>query len=141
MQHIRTLLDNVLANNFHCSNEGINMAIESLKNISDISALQSNLKVSNGQTKNKNNIHDKLFDDECKNTREKLTNMSNQKHRNPNNNNICLHYYETLKQCKNTIRTKGDQHVRNQINQIEESIKFLRQLEHTYQTKWEESSI
>lgn len=45
--HSDTLhLDNFLDKNFHCSSEGINMAVESLNNISDISALQSNLKVS-----------------------------------------------------------------------------------------------
>jgi hypothetical protein len=44
------------------------MAVESLNNIFDISALESNLKVSNSQTKNKNNFNDKWFDEECKNT-------------------------------------------------------------------------
>ena len=98
------------------------MAVESLNNIFDTSALQSNLKVSNSQSRNKNNINDKWFDDECKNTRKTLRNLSNQKHRDPDNNNIRLHYYETLKQYRNTIRRKRDQHARNQINQIEESI-------------------
>ena len=98
------------------------MAVESLNNIFDTSALQSNLKVSNSQSRNKNNINDKWFDDECKNTRKTLRNLSNQKHRDPDNNNIRLHYYETLKHYRNTIRRKRDQHARNQINQIEESI-------------------
>ena len=54
--HIETLLDNFLDQNFQCNNEGINMAVESLNKIFDISAWQSNLKVSNSQTKNKNNL-------------------------------------------------------------------------------------
>ena len=98
------------------------MAVESLNNIFDISALQSNLKVSNSQSRNKNNINDKWLDDECKNTRKTLKNLSNQKHRDPDNNNIRLRYYETLKQYRNTIRRKRGQHARNLINQIEESI-------------------
>ena len=94
------------------------MAVESLNNIFDISALESNLKVSNSQTKNKNNFNDKWFDDECKNTRKTLMNLSNQKHWDPDNNNIRLRYYETLKQYRNTIRRKSNQHARNQMNQI-----------------------
>ena len=78
-KHIQTLLGNFQDKNFHCSNEGINMAVESLNNIFDISALQSNLKVSNGQTKNKSNINGKWFDDKCKNTRKTLRNLSKQK--------------------------------------------------------------
>ena len=54
------------------------MAVESLNNIFDISALQSNLKVSNSQSRNKNNINDKWFDDECKNTRKTLRNQIRQ---------------------------------------------------------------
>ena len=98
------------------------MAVESLNNIFDIPALESNLKVSNSQTKNKNNFNDMWFDDKCKKTRKTLRNLSNQKHRDPDNNNIRLHYYETLKYYINTIRRKRDQHARNQINQSEESI-------------------
>ena len=86
--HIQTLLDNFLDQNFQCNNEWINMAVESLNNIFDTSALQSNLKVSNSQSRNKNNINDKWLDDECKNTRKTLRNLSNQKHRDPDNNNI-----------------------------------------------------
>jgi hypothetical protein len=74
------------------------MAVESLDNIFDISALLSNLKVSNIQAMNKKNINDKWFDDKCKNIRKTLRNQSNQTHRDPDNNNIRLHYYETLKQ-------------------------------------------
>ena len=86
--YIQTLLDNFLDQNFQCNNEWINMAVESLNNIFDISALQSKLKVSNSQSRNKNNIDDKWFDDECKSTRKTLRNLSNQKHRDPDNNNI-----------------------------------------------------
>ena len=53
---------------------------------------------------------------------QQLRNLSNQKHRDPDNQNIHLHYGETLKQYKKTIRKKRDHHVRNQLHAIEESI-------------------
>ena len=62
------------------------------------------------------------FDEECKNLRKKLRNLSNQKHRDPENMSLRLHYGESLKQCRNTIRKKKEQHVRNQLNVIEEFI-------------------
>jgi cyclopropane fatty-acyl-phospholipid synthase-like methyltransferase len=70
----------------------------------------------------KMNNNDKLFDEECKNLRKKCRNLSNQKHRDPENLNLRLHYGESLKQYRNTLRKKKEQHVRNQLNVIEESI-------------------
>ena len=51
-------------------------------------------------------------------------NLFNQKHRDPENLKICLrlHYGESLKQYRNTLRMKKEQHIRNQLNVIEESI-------------------
>ncbi|KAF7640795.1 hypothetical protein LDENG_00013340, partial [Lucifuga dentata] len=101
-----------------------NRAVESLNNIFDLTASLSNLKDSNrNPPKNNTNNNDKWFDNECKNLRKQLRNLSNQKHRDPDNQNIRLHYGETLKQYKNTVRKKRDQHVRNQLHAIEESIK------------------
>ena len=68
------------------------------------------------------NNNDKWFDEECKNLRKKLRNLSNQKHRDPENLSLRLHYGESLKQYRNTLRKKKEQHVRNQLNVIEESI-------------------
>ena len=68
-----------------------------------------------------NNI-DKLFDEEHKNLRKKLRNLSNQKHRDPENRSLHLHYGESLKHHRNTLRKKKEQNARNQLNVIEESI-------------------
>jgi hypothetical protein len=68
----------------------------------------------------KNN--DKCFDEECKNLRKKLRNLSNQKHRDPENLSLHLHYGESLKQYRNTLRKKKEQHVRNELDVIDESI-------------------
>ena len=40
----------------------------------------------------------------------------------PENLSLTLHYGESLKQYRNTLRKKKGQHVRNQLNVIEESI-------------------
>ena len=40
----------------------------------------------------------------------------------PRKPEFCLHYGESLKQYRNTLRKKIEQHVRNQLNAIEESI-------------------
>ena len=50
----------------------------------------------------------------------KLRNLSNQKHRDPENLSLRLHYGESLKQYRNTLRKKKVQQVRNQLNVIEE---------------------
>ena len=43
-------------------------------------------------------------------------------HRDPENLSLRLHYCELLKQYRNTPWKKKEQHVRNQVNVIEESI-------------------
>ena len=75
-----SLLDNFLDKMFHCNSEGVNLAVENLNSIFDLSASLSNLNNSSRQPKKINNI-DKWFDEECKNLRNKLRNVSNQKHR------------------------------------------------------------
>ena len=57
-----------------------------------------------------------------KNLRKKFRNLSHQKHRDPENLILLLHYGESLKQYRNTLREKKEQQVRNQLNVIEESI-------------------
>ena len=68
------------------------------------------------------NNNDKWFDEECKNLRKKLRNLSNQKHRDTENLSLRLQNGESLKQYRNILRKKKEQHVRNQLNVIEESI-------------------
>ena len=48
------------------------------------------------------NNNDKWFDEECKNLRKKLRNVSNQKQRDPENLSLRLRYGESLKQYRNT---------------------------------------
>ena len=120
-QQIQSLLDNFLGKTFHCNSEGVNLAVENLNSIFDLSASLSNLKISNRKPKKINN-NDKWFDEECKNLRKKLRNLSNQKHRDPENLSLRLHYGESLKQYRNTLRKKKEQYVGNQLLVTEESI-------------------
>lgn len=123
-QQVQSLLDQFLGENFQCNSEDVNRAVEQLNHIFDLSASLANLKATNRNArKTKNNNNDKWFDNECKNLRKQLRNLSNQKHRDPDNQNIRIHYGETLKQYKNTVKNKRDQHIRNQLHAIEESIK------------------
>lgn len=48
--------------------------------------------------------------------------MSNQKHRQPDNPELRLQYWETLRVYRKTLRTKKEQHVRHPLQIIEESI-------------------
>jgi hypothetical protein len=84
---------------FHCNSEGVNLAVENLNGIFDLSASLSNLK----------------------NLKEK----KKRKHRDPEHLSLRLHYGESLKQYRNTLRKKMEQHVRNQLNVIEESIESI----------------
>jgi hypothetical protein len=96
--------------------DGVNLAVESLNSIFDLSASLSNKKNS---TKQRNNNY-KWFDEECKNLRKKLRNQCNQKHRDTYSLNLCLRYGKTLKQYSTILRKKKEQHFRNLLNVIEE---------------------
>ena len=79
-QQIQSILDNFLDKTFHCNSEGVNLAVENLNSIFAIAASLSNLQISSEQPKKMNNC-DKWFDEERKNLRKKLRNLSNQKQR------------------------------------------------------------
>jgi GTPase involved in cell partitioning and DNA repair len=51
-----------------------------------------------------------------------LRSISNKKHRDPGNKYRPIHYGGTLKQYKHALITKTEQHIRNQLDVIEESI-------------------
>ena len=111
-EQIQPLLDNFLDKMFHCNSEGVNLEVEHLNSIFNLSASLANLNISSRQTK-KMNKNDNWFDEECKNLIKKLRDLSNQKHRDPENLSLRLHYDESLKQYRNTLRKKKEQHVRN----------------------------
>ena len=50
MQQIQSLLENLLDKMFHCNSESVNLAVEHLKSIFDLSASLTNLKMSSKKT-------------------------------------------------------------------------------------------
>jgi hypothetical protein len=119
-QNIQTLLDNFLDTTFTHSKEGINLAVQNINYIFRQTAKEAQLKLIKNKTKKITD--DNWFDADCKIIRKKIRTLSNQKHRDPNNGELRLHYCETLKLYKRTLRTKKAQYNRKQLMLIEESI-------------------
>jgi hypothetical protein len=63
--------------------------------------------MSNRKPKTMNN-NEKWFDEECKNLRNKLRNLSNQKHRDPENLSLCLHYGKSLEHYRNRRKNMSE---------------------------------
>lgn len=116
----QSLLDSFLAQIYPQNNEGVECCLIHINHIFDHLALSSNLKCKTEQPKKTN--RERWFDSDCKSIRKILRNISNQKHRNPDSLELRLSYCETLKQYKNTLRTKKDQYIQNQLQLIEESL-------------------
>ena len=121
-KQVQSLLDKFLKETFQDDHKSVNKAVENLNNIFDLTASLANLKPSTRKTRRQDNT-DNWFDNDCKNLRTRLRNLSNQKHREPDNQDTRIRYTETLKQYKNTVRKKRNQHTRNQLQSIEDSIK------------------
>ena len=97
------------------------------------------------KNKTKKTTDDNWFDADCKIIRKKHRTLSNQKHRDRNNGELRLHYCETLKLYKRTLRSKKAQYNSKQLTLIEESINthnFCQKLEKTCKkSKQEELAI
>ena len=94
--------------------------VKNVNNIFKKAALISNLKKKvNSQKKIK---AETWFDKDCKEIRQKLRKLSNQKHRDQQNPDLRFAYFDTLKHYKHSLRTKKEQHKRAQLTKIEESI-------------------
>ncbi len=95
---------------------GINQEVQDLNNILYKTAQKSNL--TTVKPKKKRLETDKWFDLDCKALRKNLRNVSNQKHRQPDNPDLRLHYCAALKQYKATLRRKKAQFLLNQFEEI-----------------------
>lgn len=92
-----------------------------MNNIFRKAAEKSKLKIVNWKN-NQNKFKEKWFDEECKTRREKLRQLSNQKHKDPDSPDLRLRYCEALSQYKHTLRNKKQDHINKQLSKIEESI-------------------
>ena len=62
-------------------------------------------------------MQEKQFDSEYKKPQEKTRQLSTQKHRPPDNQDLRIQYGETLKQHKQTLRTKKEHHLKKKKSQ------------------------
>ena len=120
-QKIQVLLDKFLATPFPHNSEGTNLAVDKLNRIFEVSATLSNLKTTQRKAK-RPHATEKWFDNDCKKLRKELRILSNQKHRDADNENIRHLYHEKLKQYRNTLRKKKEQNTKIQLREIEESL-------------------
>ncbi len=118
---IQVLLDQFLATPFPHDSEGTNLAVDKLNRIFEVSATLSNLKTTKRKAK-RPHATERWFDNDCKRLRKEVRILSNQKHRDADNENIRHLYHEKLKQYRNTLRKKKEQNTKSQLKDIEESL-------------------
>ncbi len=102
---IQVLLDQFRTTPFPHNSEGTNLAVDKLNRIFEVSATLSNLKTTKIKAK-RPHASEKWFDNDCKRLRKEVRILSNQKHRDADNENILHLYHEKLKQYRNTLRKK-----------------------------------
>ena len=103
-EEIQSLLDSFLVQSYPQNAEGIELCLVNINHIFDHLASLSNLKCKTKQQKTMN--RERGFDSDCKNIKKTLRKVSNLKRRNPDSQELRCSYCETLKQYKNTLRTK-----------------------------------
>ncbi len=119
-QTIKLLLDKFIMNTYPQNKVGINLALKDIADIFHQSASMCNLKKSS--KRKPNNTNEKWFDDECKRIRTTVRNLSNKKHRDPDNQELRLQYHEALKVYKQTLKAKKEEHTEQLFQTMEESI-------------------
>ena len=119
-EEIQSLLDSFLVQSYPQNAEGIELCLVNINHIFDHLASLSNLKCKTKQQKTMN--RERGFDSDCKNIKKTLRKVSNLKRRNPDSQELRCSYCETLKQYKNTLRTKKEQYLQNQLQLTEASL-------------------
>ncbi|XDV43935.1 hypothetical protein PO909_012319 [Leuciscus waleckii] len=115
------LMDNFMNYDYPHNEDGVNLAVENINYIFDYLATISNLKTTKKNHKQKQK-NEKWFDSDCKRKKKNLRQLANQKHRQPDDSDLRLHYCEELKTYKNTLRKKKEQYIQNQLKTIEDSV-------------------
>ncbi len=118
---IQTKLDHFLSTSYPHSNDGLNQAVGDINDIFDQTASLSNLNKSKHRGSNKS-TDEKWFDSGCRCLRKALRKLSNEQHRQPDNYELRLRYWESLKLYRKTLSTKKKQHEQHLLEEIEESI-------------------
>uniref|UniRef100_A0A9J8AFQ2 ribonuclease H n=1 Tax=Cyprinus carpio carpio TaxID=630221 RepID=A0A9J8AFQ2_CYPCA len=117
---IQSLLHTFQIQEYPKNQFGINQAVKDINYIFYKTAQRSDMTII--KPKKKNLDTDRWFDSDCKALRKNLRNLSNQKHRQPENQELRLHYCEALRKYKVTLRRKKAQFLHDQFEEIEKSI-------------------
>lgn len=99
--NIQNMLDTFLCNQYLVNKDSINLATKDLNNIFMKLAKESKMKRPNPKS-NKKQAKEQWFDSECSFFRKHLRNLSNRKHNDPENQELCHEYHTALK-LHNTI--------------------------------------
>ncbi len=110
-EEIQSHLDFCLTQTYPQSIEGVEMCLININHIFDHLASLSNLKCKTKLLKKMN--RELWFESDCKTIRKTSRNVSNQKHRNPDSQELRLKYCETRKLYKNTLRAKNNNIYKN----------------------------
>ena len=118
---ITNLIYDFLSAKFQTNQSEINRAVTEILQIFHKSANKAGLTKKSCKTKQKPK-GDEWFDEDCKNIRKKLRNLSNLKHHQPENTDLRQNYAETLREYKRTLKQKKGKHYNQKLKEIEDSI-------------------
>ena len=121
-EHIINKITNFINTQFENSMSGVNLAVNEINSILHIASSMADLQ-RNKRKQVKRLEKEKWFDFECQSFRKELRNLSNLKHRQPENEDLRIKYCETLKQYKHLIQIKRQNHTNKTLRDIEDSIK------------------
>ena len=122
---VEDMIYSFLFTKFENSRENINSAAEKITEILLTAAKRSLKKVKHSTTKKskiKNSNKNKWFDKDCKKLRKELRLSSNNKHRNPANQEIRTQYLNTLQKYKSLLRHKKNDHMNAQLKEMEDAL-------------------
>ena len=111
---IQSQLDHFITISYPHRNDHLNQAVWDINSVFDNTAFLSNLKIP--QYHSSNLAHEKWFDSDCKCLRK--TQLSNEKQWQPDNPELRLQNWETLKLYRKTLRPKKEQHEQHQLKEI-----------------------
>lgn len=121
---------------------GIKQEVKDLNDIFYKAAQKSDLTCI--KTKKKKLDTDKWFDSDCRALRKNLRTISNQKHRQPQNQELRSQYCEALRQYKAALRHKKNKFLQDQFEELEKSLnsnKFWDKWKLLYKSNQDELAI
>ncbi len=139
---IKSLLHSFQIQEYPKNQFGINQAVKDINYIFYKTAQRSYMAILKPKTKKLDT--DRWFDSECKALRKNLRSLSNQKHHQPENQDLRLLYCQALRQYKATLHWKKATFLQDQFKEIKKSIisnKFWDKWKLLYKSNQEDLAI